>query len=123
MVSIHDAALKKFDNPQGVMNPVVQISGDAAIITLSDDSNEPAHPLGSMWALSYDERAKPGDMVLGRHGKDLEPILGQYSISSTPTGRVHTITPLNRVWPSARSDVEHVEVIAVMVADIRSARR
>lgn len=105
------------------MNPVVAIQGDAAVITLSDDSNEPVHPIGSMWALSYDARAKPGDMVLGRHGKEREPILGQYSIVSSPAGPVHVITPLNSVWPSARSDYEHVEVVAVMVADIRAARR
>ena len=123
MVTIQDAAERKFDNPQSLMNPVAPISGDAAIIVVNDDSNEPAHPIGSLWALAYDEKPKPGDMVLGRHGADLEPILGQYSIASTASGRVTMIVPLNSVWPAARSDLEHVEVVAVMVADIRAPRR
>ena len=122
MVSLDQAAEKNFDNPQGLVNPVIPVQGEAAVVVLEDDSNEPAHPRGSMWVLSYDRRAKPGDMVLARHGADLVPMLGEYAIRTTDQGQVHIVTPKNDRWPAARSDLEAVEVVAVMVADIRTPR-
>lgn len=122
MVSLHDATARNFDSPQALVNSVVPITGEAAVILLEDDSNDPDHPRGSMWVLSYDKRAIPGDMVLARHGASLTPILGELSIRTTDAGQVQIVTPKNQRWPAARSDHEALEVVAVMVADIRTPR-
>jgi SOS-response transcriptional repressor LexA len=123
MVSVQHAALRDLTNPQSLVNTVVSVAGEAAAITLVDDSNGPAHPAGVVWVLSYDERPRPGDMVLGRHGQGLLPILGKYSVEASARGKARIITPQNPDWPAARSDLETVEIVAVMLAEIRPARR
>lgn len=124
MVSLSEAAEHQLpDQPSVSVHTYVPIDGDACAVTLTDDSNAPEHRAGDIWALAYDEKPKPGDLVLGRHGDDLAPILGVYSVEATAKGRVRIISPKNTIWPAARSDIEHVEVVAVMVADIRPRRR
>lgn len=124
MVSVTQAATRKIPSePAATINAVMPITGDACAITLPDDSNAPDHPAGTIWALSYDERPRPGDMVLAQHGETLEPILGEYSVATTEAGRVRFVTPKNARWPVARSDIERLEIVAVMVADIRPRRK
>lgn len=62
-------------------------------------------------------------MVVARHGGTLEPILGTYSIVTTDQGRVRIVTPKNPLWPAARSDIERLEVVGVLVAEIIPRRR
>lgn len=124
MVTVVQAAAREIPSePTATINAVVPIAGDACAITLPDESDAPDHPVGTIWALSYDEMPRPGDMVLARHGEGLIPIIGEFSISTTPTGRIRMVTPKNRLWPVARSDIERLEVVAVMVADIRPRRK
>lgn len=124
MVSVTQAAARDIpESPINTIHSVVQIDGEACAITLPNDSNAPEHPAGTIWALAYDEKPRPGDMVLARFGTALEPIMGEYSETTTDAGRIRIVTPKNRLWPVARSDIEPVEVVAVMVADIRPRRK
>ena len=63
-------------------------------------------------------KAQPGNMVLAVNATG-EPVLGELSIESTPKGRVSIITPRNPRWPAIRADLEHFEIIAVMVEHVR----
>lgn len=124
MVTLNQAAAREIpSNPSATINTVVPIDGDACAFALPDDSNAPEHPAGNIWAVSYEEKPRPGDMVVARYGPNLDPILGTYSIATTDQGRVRIVTPRNPLWPAARSDIEPLEVVAVMVAEIIPRRR
>jgi DNA-binding XRE family transcriptional regulator len=122
MLSVDDAAHKNIVNSQSVAFSPVPLSGENVAISLPDDSNAPDHPRGTIWILSYTIQPTPGDYVLGRHGNDLTPILGVYSVVTTQAGRVQLITPRNSLWSSARDDIEAFEIIAVMVSSTRLYR-
>jgi transcriptional regulator with XRE-family HTH domain len=81
---------------------------------LPDDSNAPEHPAGTIWIVDPDERPMPGDMVLACIGQDLIPVFGRFRVETTAAGRVTVVSPINTDWPAARSDIEALEVIAVM---------
>lgn len=58
-------------------------------------------------------------MVLAVHGLVRTPIFGKLRFEATPGGVVTIVTPLNTDWRGARSDLEPVEVLAVMTESIR----
>lgn len=89
---------------------------------LPDDSNHPSYPAGAIWIVDPDEVPVPGDMVIGAIGNNLTPVFGVYRVESTASGRVTIIAPSNPNWPAARSDLDRLEVIAVMTEDIKPRR-
>jgi transcriptional regulator with XRE-family HTH domain len=81
---------------------------------LPDDSNAPEHPVGTIWIVDPDERPTPGDMVLAVVGDLVTPVFGRFRVETSAAGRVLIVAPLNGDWPAARSDIEALEVVAVM---------
>lgn len=87
---------------------------------LPNNSNAPDYPEGTVWIVDPDRAAEPGRMVLAAHGDPKQPVFGRLRFETTGTGRVTVVAPLDKEWPQARSDIEHVEIIAVMTESIRS---
>jgi len=81
---------------------------------LPDDSNAPVFPKGSRAVWDPEEEPTPGSIVLAVHGSEAKPIIGELSYETTASGQITIITPRNRIWPAARSDLGPVEIFAVM---------
>lgn len=123
VLSVEHAAARNLSSPIEHIASAVDLAGASAAIRLADDSNAPRHPRGTIWALSYRETAVAEDLVLAIHGPQGKPILGQLSYETSDKGRVVVVSPLNAKWPGARSDLEHVEVVAVVVAYLHIVKR
>lgn len=95
---------------------------NAQAFVLPDDSNAPEHPAGMVWIVDPDEQPTPGDMVLACIGRELTPVFGRFRVETTAAGRVTIVSPLNPDWPAARSDIEVLEVVAVMTEHIAPRR-
>lgn len=88
---------------------------------LPDDSNAPDYPKGSRSVFDPDARPTPGSIVLALSGD--EPIIGEIHYETTANGRVMIVRPINSRWPAARSDVDAVDIVAVMTENTRFVPR
>ena len=90
---------------------------------LENNANAPAFPEGSLWIVDPDMKQEPGFMVLGAYGQERKPVLGVLKFEATPKGVVTIISPLNPNWAAARSDIEELDIVAVMAASVRGPRQ
>lgn len=88
---------------------------------LPNDSCAPDYPRGSLWIVDPDRTPTPGAMVVAIYGEPPRPVFGEYRQETSTAGVVHSVAPLNARWPSARSDLEPLEVLAVMTESTKPA--
>ena len=90
---------------------------------MPDDSCDPVIPPGSMVFFDPEVAPTPGSYVLAIHGQLGEPVIGELSYATSASGRVTIITPANKKWPAARSDIETIEIISAVVEVSRKFTR
>lgn len=116
MLSIASAAARLDPDPDATLIHSFYPCGPRSyFIVLADDANAPAHPRGTVWIIDPDEPPRPGSLVIARCGDDERPVLGKLHIETSPAGRTTIVTPLNPDYPAARSDLESVETVGVLV--------
>lgn len=93
-------------------------SAKAFAIELTDDSNGPRYPKGCRWIVDHEAPQEPGKMVLAAYGSEPRPVLGELSKELSGQTTVVVVAPLDKRWQPARSDVEKLEIIAVMTEAI-----
>ena len=122
MVSIKDATQRRAPIPNAPrIRPSFPCSPKAYWFELPDDSNGPTYPKGSRSVWDPDEEPNPGSIVLAFSSG--EPIIGELSFETTPTGKITIVTPLNTRWAAARGDQSVVEILAVMTENTRIVPR
>lgn len=97
-------------------------SDNAVCFEVPDDSNVPEYPSGTIWIVDPDVPPAAGCMVVATHGDRQSPIIGRLRYETTSSGRVTIVAPINPDWAQARSDIEPVQIIAVMTESIRRGR-
>lgn len=97
--------------------------GDRAFaIEVPNDSNAPRYPKGTRWIMDPHESPLPGDMVVALYGASAQPIIGEIHFETAATGQVTIVSPLNPKWPRSRSDLDALEILAVMTESIERRR-
>lgn len=115
MLSFSEALLGASDASNTAMVAVHFPCGNRSFAyTLDDESNAELYPTKTRWIIDPDRTPVPGDFVLAAQGTAPSPVCGEYSQEMTPSGRVTIITPRNKKWAAARSDIEQISIVGVM---------
>lgn len=94
---------------------------DTHAFPMPDTSMEPDIRAGELVFVDPDHPAIPGAIVLAVYGvgKTSQGVIGELRYETGPTGTVTIITPRNQKWPAARSDLQPIEIVSVVVASIK----
>lgn len=120
MVSVNEALSRTTPNPDSEKYYAhFPCGNNAFILSLPNDSNAPAHPMGTRWVVDPDQKPNPGDLIFA--AVDGRAVFGEYQTDSSPQGRIHIVKPLNEKWGAYRSDVEAIDIIGRVTEYSRQA--
>lgn len=120
IVSLHEASRKAQQNfaAKPRVSAYFPCSNSAVAIEITDDSNAPAYPRGSLWIIDPEKVPTPGMKVLATFGDDGRPVLGEFREEASVGGIVQIVAPLNGRWATARSDVARLVIVGAMTEAI-----
>lgn len=122
MVSLSTEALKgqhKLEEGPRV-SAIFPCGPNCYAITLPDNANSPQYPAGTVWICDPDMGPEAGKMVVAicGEGDTARPVCGRLRYETTDKGKVTVVEPRNPDWPKARSDLEMIDIMAVMTQSI-----
>lgn len=97
-------------------------SDDSFAVEVVDTSNAPTFEVGDRFVIDPQIAATPSRIVFAAVGIERRAMLGKLRFETAGSAKITVVAPLNTDWPSARSDVEMVDIIGPMTEHTKPVR-